>query len=56
MYWEYKKQGLITDENWDKYNAMNIVIRSEKYDPVEFQHKFMTSYLRHTHGNLLPTG
>ena len=46
MYWEYKKNGWITDENWEKYNAMNLVIRSEKYDPVEFQHKFMTTYYK----------
>ncbi|NHQ60971.1 B12-binding domain-containing radical SAM protein [Chlorobium sp. BLA1] len=46
MYWEYKNKGLITDEDWDRYNAMNLVIRSDKYDPVEFQHKFMTSYYK----------
>ncbi len=46
MYWEYKKNGWITDENWEKYNAMNLVIRSDRYDPIEFQHKFMTSYYK----------
>ncbi|MEI6756905.1 MAG: radical SAM protein [Chlorobium sp.] len=46
MYWEYKDKGWITDEDWEKYNAMNLVIRSEKYDPVKFQHKFMTSYYK----------
>ncbi|MEI6847826.1 MAG: B12-binding domain-containing radical SAM protein [Chlorobiaceae bacterium] len=46
MYWEYKNKGLITDEDWERYNAMNLVIRSVKYDPVEFQHKFMTSYYK----------
>jgi bacteriochlorophyllide d C-8(2)-methyltransferase len=46
MYWEYKEKGLITDENWERYNAMNLVIRSEKYDPVEFQHKFIKSYYK----------
>uniref|UniRef100_Q3AUD1 Elongator protein 3/MiaB/NifB n=1 Tax=Chlorobium chlorochromatii (strain CaD3) TaxID=340177 RepID=Q3AUD1_CHLCH len=46
MYWEYKNKGLITDEDWEKYNAMNLVIRSEKYDPIEFQHKFMTTYYK----------
>lgn len=25
---------------------MNLVIRSEKYDPVQFQHKFMTTYYK----------
>ncbi|MEI7788473.1 MAG: radical SAM protein [Chlorobiaceae bacterium] len=46
MYWEYKSKGWITSEDWEKYNAMNLVIRSEKYDPVKFQHKFMTSYYK----------
>ena len=46
MYWEYKDKGWITDEDWEKYNAMNLVIRSDKYDPVKFQHKFMTSYYK----------
>ena len=46
MYWEYKKKGWITDENWEKYNAMNLVIRSDNYDPVEFQHKFMKTYVK----------
>ncbi len=46
MYWEYKKNGWITSEDWEKYNAMNLVIRSEKYDPVEFQHKFIKSYYK----------
>ena len=46
MYWEYKDKGWITDENWEKYNAMNLVIRSDIYDSVKFQHKFMTSYYK----------
>jgi bacteriochlorophyll C8 methyltransferase len=46
MYWEYKEKGLITDEDWEKYNAMNLVIRSDKHDPVAFQHKFMTTYCK----------
>ncbi len=46
MYWEYKNNGWITNENWEKYNAMNLVIRSAKYDPIEFQHKFMKSYYK----------
>jgi len=44
--WEYKKNGWITDENWEKYNAMNLVIRSDIYDSVKFQHKFMTTYYK----------
>ncbi|MFZ4802045.1 MAG: B12-binding domain-containing radical SAM protein, partial [Chlorobium sp.] len=46
MYWEYKNKGWITDENWEKYNAMNLVIRSDRYDAVKFQHKFMASYYK----------
>jgi bacteriochlorophyll C8 methyltransferase len=46
MYWEYKSKGWITDENWEKYNAMNLVVRSDKYSPVAFQHKFMTTYYK----------
>ena len=46
IYWEYKNNGWITDENWEKYNAMNLVIRSDKYDAVKFQHKFMKTYYK----------
>lgn len=46
MYWEYKNKGWITDENWEKYNAMNLVIKSDKYEPVAFQHKFRTTYYK----------
>lgn len=46
MYWEYKNKGLITDENWEKYNAMNLVIRSEKYNAVEFEQKFLETYYK----------
>ena len=46
MYKEYKEKGLITDEDWEKYNAINVVIRSPHYDPVEFQHKFMQTYYK----------
>ncbi len=46
MYWEYKKKGWITDEDWEKYNAMNLVIKSDKYKPIAFQHKFMTTYYK----------
>jgi len=44
MYSEYREKGLITDEDWDKYNAINLVVESKKYPPIAFQHKFMTSY------------
>ena len=46
MYLEYKSKGWITDEDWDKYNAMNLVVRSDKYPPVAFQHKFMNTYYK----------
>jgi len=43
LYWEYKEQGLIVDEDWDKYTAHNLVVRCERYDPLEYQ----LTYLRH---------
>ena len=46
MYLEYKSKGWITDENWEKYNAMNLVVRSDNYNPVAFQHKFMKTYYK----------
>ena len=46
MYKEYKEKGLITDEDWEKYNAINVVIRSPHYDSVEFQYKFMQTYYK----------
>ncbi len=46
MYQEYTKKGLITDYDWDKYNASNLVIHSASYEPVAFQHKFLSSYYK----------
>ena len=46
MYREYKEKGLITEEDWEKYNAINVVIRSPHYDPVEFQYNFMRYYYK----------
>ncbi|ASQ89721.1 B12-binding domain-containing radical SAM protein [Prosthecochloris sp. GSB1] len=46
MYKEYKEKGLITDEDWEKYNAINVVIRSPHYDAVEFQYNFMRNYYK----------
>ncbi len=46
MYKEYKEKGLITDEDWEKYNAINVVIRSPHYDAVEFQYRFMQTYYK----------
>jgi bacteriochlorophyll C8 methyltransferase len=44
MYWDYKNKGLITDEDWEKYNALHLVIKSDKYDPLLFQYKVLKSY------------
>ncbi len=44
MYWEYKNKGLITDEDWEKYNALHLVIKSDRYDPLLFQYKVLKSY------------
>jgi len=46
MYQEYSKKGLITDYDWEKYNASNLVIHSANYEPVAFQHKFLSSYYK----------
>ncbi|WP_287374045.1 radical SAM protein [Prosthecochloris sp.] len=46
MYKEYKEKGLITDEDWEKYNAINVVIRSPHYNSVEFQYRFMQTYYK----------
>ena len=46
MYQEYTQKGLITDYDWEKYNASNLVIHSEKHEPVAFQHKFLSSYYK----------
>lgn len=46
LYHEYKEKGLITDEDWEKYNAINLVIDSKAHHPVEYQHKFMISYYK----------
>lgn len=43
MYWEYKEQGLVVDEDWDKYTAHNLVVKCTGYDPLEYQ----LQYLRH---------
>jgi len=44
MYWDYKNKGLITDEDWEKYNALHLVIKSDRYDPLLFQYKVLKSY------------
>lgn len=45
MYLEYKEKGLITEEDWEKYNALHLVIKSERYDPLLFQYKVLKSYV-----------
>ncbi|WP_287223195.1 radical SAM protein [Prosthecochloris sp.] len=45
MYWDYKKEGLITNEDWEKYNALHLVIKSERYEPLIFQYKVLKSYV-----------
>ena len=46
MYLDYKEQGLITDEDWEKYNALHLVIKSDRYEPVLFQYKVLSSYVK----------
>ncbi|MCS7012342.1 MAG: radical SAM protein [Chloroherpetonaceae bacterium] len=45
MYKEYKAKGLIVDEDWDKYTAHNLVIRCDRYDPMEFQIRYLKHFL-----------
>lgn len=45
MYWEYKEKGLVVDEDWDKYTAANLVVKSDRFDPLEYQIKFLEHYL-----------
>ncbi|NTU68128.1 MAG: B12-binding domain-containing radical SAM protein [Chlorobiaceae bacterium] len=45
MYRDYKEQGLITDEDWEKYNALHLVIKSDHYEPRLFQYKVLKSYV-----------
>ncbi|NJP06628.1 MAG: hypothetical protein HC837_13855, partial [Chloroflexaceae bacterium] len=37
--------GLIVDENWDKYTAHNLVVRCDRYDPLEYQLRYMEYFL-----------
>ena len=45
MYHDYKAKGLITDEDWEKYNALHLVIKSDRYEPLLFQYKVLKSYV-----------
>lgn len=44
MYWEYKEEGRVVDEDWDKYTAHNLVVRCEK-DPLEYQLQYLQHFL-----------
>ncbi|NTU53128.1 MAG: B12-binding domain-containing radical SAM protein, partial [Chlorobiaceae bacterium] len=46
MYHDYKNSGLITIEDWEKYNALHLVIKSDRYDPLLFQYKVLSSYVK----------
>ncbi|MBF0587395.1 B12-binding domain-containing radical SAM protein [Prosthecochloris sp. N3] len=45
MYHDYKRDGLITIEDWEKYNALHLVIKSDRYEPLLFQYKVLKSYV-----------
>lgn len=45
LYKEYKEQGLIVDEDWDKYTAHNLVVRCDHYDPLEYQLRYLGHFL-----------
>jgi radical SAM superfamily enzyme YgiQ (UPF0313 family) len=45
LYKEYKEQGLIVDEDWDKYTAHNLVVRCDSYDPLEYQLRYLNHFL-----------
>jgi radical SAM superfamily enzyme YgiQ (UPF0313 family) len=45
LYRDYKAQGLIVDEDWDKYTAHNLVVRCEHYDPLEYQVRYLQHFL-----------
>lgn len=44
LYKEYKAAGLIVDEDWDKYTAHNLVVRCDRYDPLEYQLHYMEHF------------
>jgi bacteriochlorophyll C8 methyltransferase len=45
LYQEYQAQGLIVDEDWDKYTAHNLVVRCDRYDPLEYQLRYLGHFL-----------
>ena len=45
LYLDYKAQGLVVDEDWDKYTAHNLVVRCDRYDPYEYQITYLEHFL-----------
>nr|WP_245863186.1 radical SAM protein [Candidatus Viridilinea mediisalina] len=45
LYKDYKEQNLIVDEDWDKYTAHNLVVRCDRYDPLEYQLRYLQHFL-----------
>ncbi len=45
LYKDYKAKGLIVDEDWDKYTANNLVVRCDRYDPYDYQIKYLEHFL-----------
>ncbi len=45
LYKDYKAQGLIVDEDWDKYTAHNLVVRCDRYDPLAYQLRYLGHFL-----------
>ncbi len=45
LYKDYKAKGLVVDEDWDKYTANNLVVRCDRYDPYDYQIKYMEHFL-----------
>ncbi len=46
LYRDFKAQGLIVDEDWDKYTAHNLVVRCDQYDPLEYQLRYLNHFLK----------
>lgn len=46
LYRDFKAQELIVDEDWDKYTAHNLVVRCDRFDPLEYQLRYLNHFLR----------
>ncbi len=44
LYWEYKEKGLLVDEDWDKYTSHNLVVVSDRYEPLDYQMHYMKAF------------